>query len=270
MKSGSRIVLRAKGRFHRKTIYRDGNIVHKEPSPWTATVHGLLRYLESIGFTAAPRVVGSGFDSDGYETLSYIEGEFIDPGPWTEVGAFSVGTLLRNLHKATGTYQPPEESIWFPWFGRSLGNATRIISHCDFAPWNIVTQNGLPVALIDWDNAGPVDPLIELAQACWLNAKLHDDLVANTEKLPALSVRARHLRAIVDGYELEKPKRVGLVDLMIDYAIHSVAAEADEANIVPKMASSDVDAEVVYAMAWRSRAAVWMLRNRNILESALF
>jgi aminoglycoside phosphotransferase (APT) family kinase protein len=46
------------------------------------------------------------------------------------------------------------------------------------APWNIVARDGMPVALIDWEFAGPVDPLVELAQAAWLNAKLHDDLVA--------------------------------------------------------------------------------------------
>jgi len=33
------------------------------------------------------------------------------------------------------------------------------------------------VALIDGELAGPVDPLVELAQACWLNAKLDDDVV---------------------------------------------------------------------------------------------
>ncbi|MGZ4433218.1 MAG: hypothetical protein ACXVW7_06265 [Trebonia sp.] len=36
----------------------------------------------------------------------------------------------------------------------------------------------MPVALIDWETAGPVDPLVELAQLAWLNAKLHDDVVA--------------------------------------------------------------------------------------------
>jgi aminoglycoside phosphotransferase (APT) family kinase protein len=65
-----------------------------------------------------------------------------------------------------------------PWFGRALGGAERVIGHYDVAPWNIVARGGRAEALIDSDRAGPVDPLVELAQACWLNAKLHDDLVA--------------------------------------------------------------------------------------------
>ena len=47
----------------------------------------------------------------------------------------------------------------------------RVIGHCDAAPWNIVASDGLAVALIDWDRAGPVEPLVELAQVCWLKCE---------------------------------------------------------------------------------------------------
>ncbi len=265
----SKQVLRAKGGYHRKTVYREGDVVHKEASPWTATVHTLLRHLEIVGFPAAPRVVGTGFDSDGNETVTYLDGEFIQPGPWTEAGAFAVGVLLRQLHQATRSYQPPDNATWYPWFGRTLGGEPRIISHCDVAPWNIVTRAGLPIALIDWDFAGPVDPQVDLAQACWLNAKLYDDIVAEREGLPPPSERARHLRAIVDGYELPRAERDSLLDLMIEFAIHSVAAEADEANILPNTDLNEIDPNVLWAIAWRSRAAAWMLRHRNLFAAAL-
>jgi len=65
-----------------------------------------------------------------------------------------------------------------------------------------VAQGGLPVALIDWETAGPVDPLVDLAQACWLNAKLFDEQVAEMDGLPPLDTCAHHLRAIVDRYGL--------------------------------------------------------------------
>ena len=45
------------------------------------------------------------------------------------------------------------------------------------------------MALIDWETAGPADPMIELAQACWLNAKLFSDDVAEREGLPSLLTR---------------------------------------------------------------------------------
>jgi len=73
--------------------------------------------------------------------------------------------LARN---ACLSYAPtPRISRWFTWFGRSLGGAESIIGHCDVAPWNIVARDGTAVAPIDWDRAGPVEPLVEVAQACW-------------------------------------------------------------------------------------------------------
>ena len=36
-------------------------VIHKRASPWTPTVHALLRYLEEAGFPGAPRALG--FDS---------------------------------------------------------------------------------------------------------------------------------------------------------------------------------------------------------------
>ena len=76
------ITLRARGAGS-TGVRRQGNVVLRPASPWTPTVHSLLRHLEEVGFTGAPRVVGSGFAPDGRETLSYIEGEFTHPGPWT-------------------------------------------------------------------------------------------------------------------------------------------------------------------------------------------
>jgi hypothetical protein len=104
-------VLRARSLFHHKAVYRRGQVVIREASPWTTTVHSLLRHLEDVGFAGSPRVVGSGFDSDGRETLSHIDGEFTQPGPWTLEEAAAVGQLLRELHEATASYHPPPDAI---------------------------------------------------------------------------------------------------------------------------------------------------------------
>jgi hypothetical protein len=105
-------------------------------------VHALLRHLEEVGFEAAPRVVGSGFEPDGRETLTFIHGDFIHPGPWTLDGATSVGVLLRQLHDATTSLQIPADAVWYPWFGRGLARGAGVIGHCDVAPWNIVARDG--------------------------------------------------------------------------------------------------------------------------------
>jgi hypothetical protein len=253
-------------------VHRRGRVVVKDAGPWTATVHSLLRHLGEVGFAGAPRVVGSGFDDAGREVLTYVEGDFADPGPWSLEGAAGVGRLLRELHQATASYCPPPNAIWQDWFGRTLGSDTRIISHCDAAPWNIVARDGLPVALIDWEHAGPVDPLIEFAQACWLNAKLHDDYVAEIDGLPSLEERARQLRAMVDAYGLSEEQRRSFFDLMIEFVLHDTAEQAGEAEVTPDTTELRIDElgyNPLWALAWRARAAAWLWRHRRTLRNAL-
>ena len=78
--AGKETILRARGAGG-SGVQRQGNVVLRPASPWTPTVHSLLKHLEEVGFTGAPRVVGSGFAPDGREALTYIEGEFTHPGP---------------------------------------------------------------------------------------------------------------------------------------------------------------------------------------------
>ena len=247
-------------------VHRRGNVVIRDSGPWTPSVHLLLRHLEDVRFAAAPRLVGSGREPDGREVLTFIEGEFTQPGPWSLNGAAALGGLLRSLHEATRSFLPPPDAVWLPWHGRDLGGPHTVIGHCDVAPWNIVARNGLPVAFIDWETAGPVDPMIELAQLAWLNAKLYDDIVAEIEHLPPLAERARQLAAIVDAYGLTAGQRRGLLDQIIELAIADTASEADDAQVTQETTSHPV---AMWAMAWRARSAAWMIRNRRTLTAAL-
>ena len=180
-----------------------------------------------------------------------------------------MGALLRALHEATASFRPPAGTAWYPWFGRGLGGPGRVIGHCDAAPWNIVARDGLPVALIDWERAGPVEPLTELAQVCWLNAKLHDEIVAELEGLPPLAERAAHLRAIVDGYGLTAAQRRDFVARIIEFAAHDAADEADQAGIVGETPPTGAAPETLWALAWRIRATAWLCRHRAVLQAAL-
>ena len=106
-------------------VHRRGNVVIRDAGPWTPAVHALLRHLEDAGFAAAPRLVGSGLDTDGREMLTFIEGEFTQPGPWSLDGAAAVGRMLRDLHQATGSFRPPPDAVWFPWHGRTWATRSR-------------------------------------------------------------------------------------------------------------------------------------------------
>ena len=49
----------------RSVVHRRGDVVIRDAGAWTPAVHALLRHLEDVGFAAAPRLVGSGVDTDG-------------------------------------------------------------------------------------------------------------------------------------------------------------------------------------------------------------
>lgn len=261
-------------------VRRSGDIVFRESRPWSRTVLVLLRHLEREGFAGAPRVVEPGFDDQGREMLSFIAGESPQPFAWSDEAAADVGRLLGALHRATATFTPPSDAVWMPWWGRELPAAAMGIGHCDAAPWNFLAVDGRPVALIDWDTAGPVGAMWDLAQTAWLNAQLHDDELARHLELPSLDARARQLRAIADGYGLTKKERAGLVDQMIEVAVRSAAQEAIDAGVSAKAtrpaATSRLGGgppsrghDLLWAITWRTRSAAWMLKHRRILEQAL-
>lgn len=249
---------------------RDG-VVHRSAKPQSATVIELLRYLEDVGFQAAPRVHGTGFDDEGRETLVHIDGESPHPGPWTEEALVELGRILRELHELTAGHQATEGAVWLERFTRDLPRERTVIGHGDLGPWNVLARDGHPVALVDWDQAGPVDPLWDLAEAAWLNVQLHDDDIAARNALPGPNRRASQLRTFVDAYGLERRHRAGFVARMVEIAIHSAREEAILGEVSPgsTRAVDDSGFPVMWAIAWRARSASWMLRHRDVLERAV-
>jgi thiamine kinase-like enzyme len=145
------------------------------------------------------------------------------------------------------------------WWVRTTSDDA-IIGHGDPAPWNIVTRAGRPVALLDWEFAGPVDRMQEVAHAAWLNAQLYaDDVTA-----PPTPDRLRRLRRFVDGYGLDAAEREAFVDRLIEVAVLSAANEADDGKVTP-----ETKAGPIWGITWRVRSAAWMIRKRRLLEDAL-
>ena len=249
----------------RTAVSKRGDVVLRAGGPWSSTVLHLLRHLENAGFTNAPRVIEPGMDEQGREMVSFIEGGFVHPGPWPDDALPIIGNMLRRLHEAAASFEALPNATWRPWFGRSLGGRNRVIGHCDTGPWNIVAAEGRPVALIDWEEAGPVDRDVELAQACWLNAQLHDDDIAEKVGLASPESRARQARSLLDGYGLSKSERAGFVDKMAAFAVHDAADQAIQTGVTADTRCADQ----LWAITWRVRSASWMLRHREVLEHAL-
>lgn len=57
----------------------------------------------------------------------------------------------------------------------------------------------------------------------------------------------------------------GPLDAASDSTIRDCAAEAVKARVTPDSA----DAAPLWALAWRSRSAAWMIRHRGLLENAI-
>ena len=250
-------------------VSRRGDVVLRERGPQSSTVIALLTHLASAGFDAAPRPIGSGFASDGREQLAFIGGESPHPFAWSDEALWQIGCRLAELHRIATKFEPTHP-YWRPWFARSLPGSSPVIGHGDLGPWNIIAREGLPVAFIDWDNAGPVDAVWELAQTVWLNAQLHDDDVAAINQLPGPADRARHAAVVLDGYGLAHRHRDGFVDKMIEFAIRSARDEAVASHAGPDTASPLPNGfPLLWAVTWRSCSAAWMLDHRTMLQSVL-
>ncbi len=251
-------------------VQRAGDVVFRSAKPQSGSVIALLAHLREAGFDAAPCPVDGGFAPDGREQLTFIDGESPQPNAWSDEGVWFVGHLLRRLHDAAASFVPPADVVWRPWFARALPGHSPVIGHGDLGPWNILARDGMPVAFIDWDNAGPVDALWELAQVGWLNAQLHDDDVRNLNDLPDAVARARQLGVILDGYELTRSDRGGFIDKLVEFAIRSAREEAVGYGVEPDTVSPAADGfPVLWAVTWRARGAAWMLDHRHILDTAI-
>jgi Ser/Thr protein kinase RdoA (MazF antagonist) len=258
------------GQHPSKARLRSDHVVLRKAGAWSPTVFAVLRHLEAVGFAAAPRVIGDGFTEDGREMLSFVPGDSPHPRPWNDDAIFQVGRLLRELHEAMSTFTPPQDAIWRPWFGRDLAGSHEVISHCDLGPWNIIAREGMPLAFVDWEFAGPVDAIWDLVHTGWLNAQLHDDDVAERNGLGSAEDRARQLRLLLDGYGLLHDQRADLVDRLIEFAVHSARDEAVQASVTPESAAVDSSGfPVLWAVTWRVRSASWMIRHRSLLKEAV-
>lgn len=116
--------------------------------------------------------------------------------------------------------------------------------------------DGMPTGFIDWETAGPIDPVWELAQVAWLNAHPHDDDVAQRVGLGDAAARGR---------------RVGFVDRMVEFAVHSSRADAVEYHVTDETRSGvgDDGFPFVWGITWRVPCPSWMLTNRSTLERAI-
>jgi Phosphotransferase enzyme family len=186
-------------------VVRVGDTVRRPQGEWSPAVHALLEHFEAVGFDGAPRFLG--VDEQGRESLSFVEGDAArGPLPPADDVLVGLARLLRRMHEAASTFVPPEEAAWF-----SDGEGP-LICHRDLFPPNVILREGQPAALIDWDLAGPAEPLDDVVSAASHWAPLRTD--AERWGLPP-DRRPERVRILCDAYGLSAGERARFVDKAI-------------------------------------------------------
>jgi Phosphotransferase enzyme family len=179
-------------------VVRIGQTVRRVPGPYSANVHALLHHLEAVGFDASPRFLG--IDAQRREVLSFIPGQAGQPDDMfsTTMAMIRASQLLRRYHDATTGFSMDPQG----WARSDPDPARReVICHNDAAPYNMIFEAGLPIALIDFDLAGPGPRLRDLAYlAIWCVPLLFGPDAAGDAGRADLAAGCPRLRLIAASY----------------------------------------------------------------------
>jgi hypothetical protein len=78
--------------------------------------------------------------------------------------------VAQGIDEASAGWAPPPDAVWGgtpATVGQPITEPTKLVSHRDYYPGNVVFRDGLPVALIDFDLAKPTTRLYDIANALW-------------------------------------------------------------------------------------------------------
>jgi Ser/Thr protein kinase RdoA (MazF antagonist) len=142
------------------TVTRRGGEVYRSMTERHEYVHELLRFLEERGWAGAPRLLR--VEPPATEVLSYLDGlsgadDAVRRAASDPSCLAALARLVRELHDLTA--------------GTSLAGDSEVVCHHDIDPRNTVFRRGTrgiePVALIDWDIAGPGRRIEDVAHLVW-------------------------------------------------------------------------------------------------------
>jgi hypothetical protein len=194
-----------------------------------AAVRELLVHLERVGFSGAPRHLGT--DEKDRHVVSWVEGVVpVPPYPdWamTDSALVSFGRV-RDYHDAVASFSPVASDWSVEWADPGGGP---VVCHNDLFPENVVFRDGVAAALIDFDMAGPGRPLWDLAIAAEEWAPLHAPgaRLSTTDGLDAV----RRVGLLARAYGLAPGRAEELLDIVAEEKAHSTA------NVLAQAAAGD-------------------------------
>ena len=247
-------------------VVRVGDTVRRlaEKSPESMCI--VLRHLESVGFDAAPRYLGT--DESGCRIVTYIAGEVAERpyAPWvaTDYLLVSVARLLRGYHDAVAGLQVRPDIEWrtsvpAPYRGNLVG-------HMDVSPANVVCRVGRAVGLIDFEEVAPADPIWDVARTVRHWVPLLDPVDLEDSFTTVDGRQAERLGLFADEYGLDRCARRRLVD----------AALANADATYERMRRGALDRHPGFYREWHDgksqrnrRGRAWVASHRIPLTAAL-
>lgn len=204
-------------------VVRVGDTVRRPVSPWSSTMHRLLRHLEAKDFPA-PRF--RGIDDQGREVLTYVEGSAA-LRPWpsqlrSDRGVRELAALLRRYHDVVVNFDPGPEAAFCTGTG-GLGPGV-IVCHGDLGASNTIwDERGHLTGFIDWDLAQPASPVRDVAQLAYYVCPLRADRVwreAGLDEAPDFKSR---LEGICASYgEVSPPAVVSELEVYLTETVRRV------------------------------------------------
>jgi Phosphotransferase enzyme family len=179
---------RLEGGRQTRDAVRAGETVRRPLHRNSEFVGAVLRHLEAVGFTGAPRFLG--VDDAGREVLSFIEGEVHVAAPGeqeprlSDVQLASAARLIRRFHATAGS---------------ELAGGEEVVCHGDLGPHNTVFVGDEAVGLVDSDEGvAPGPRLVDLAHAIWC-------FVDVGESGGPVEEQGRRIRLMCDAYGWADP-----------------------------------------------------------------
>ncbi len=186
-------------------VVRVGDTVRRAAGPWTPTIHAFMRHLRSNGFGLVPEPLG--LDERGREIISLLPGAPASyPLPqyaWTDATLSAVARTLRAYHDASASFRPEAGARWqWPSY-----EPPEVICHNDFAPYNLMFEDGRLTGVIDLDLASPGPRVLDLAYAAYRFVPLTDP--ANPDApFPGRAEQVRRLARFCAAYGGPRPSEV--------------------------------------------------------------
>ena len=159
-------------------------------------MHALLAHLRAAGLDWVPEPRMAPI-ARGRAAVSWLEGEVpAYPMPdwvWAPAVLERAARMLRELHDATAGFARAGRSWALP-----AREPAEVICHNDFAPYNLVFRDGLPVGAIDFEAAAPGPRAWDLAYLAYrlvpLAAPSNPDLRRSPTRRRAPRRAVRRLR----------------------------------------------------------------------------